>query len=701
MRILISSMALLAGFNLAAQNFCNTTERQNEWFSKHPELKEIFDQQQQAASDLDKEAYKTGYNLAGKSASSAGNYTVPVVFHILHVGGAENISDAQVMDAVSILTRDFNTANADTSSVVIQFKHLIGNAHFDFMLATKDPNGNCTNGIIRHFDANTDWSGNLSNYAYTWPPSRYLNVYVVRTMGGGAAGYTYLPGSGIPTAMDAVVILNSYVGSIGSGTQYTSRALTHEVGHWFNLPHVWGGTNQPGVACGDDGVSDTPISKGYSSCNLNNSIICTPGVVENVQNYMEYAYCQRMYTIGQAFRMTTSMNSPTNGRNNISSVSNLAFTGITSPGAGCIPDLSLGASPSYTACAGRTLSLNSFTFNADPTNYLWTADNGASITNPTVANTPVLFTNTGVTHVSCQVSNANGSTTKTIAIWVVSSITQITSNHSESFEGSTIAPPALWKLISPTSASKKWEIMNGAASAGNISMYAPGDSLNPNAIVILESPSYDFKNNPGAVFSFKYAYQMASATNKDIFKVQASKDCGGTWSDVWVPSNTYLALNTGGVSPDVYYPANSDWQLKNVTEQPQFNFFASAENVLIRFYFQEDVGGMGFGNRFYLDEVNLTIPVGINELTKSVGFNVYPNPTSNNFNLSFHLSDASKIKYQLTSITGAVLVSEDEKTYSEGAHEIRINANPQLSTGIYFMNLQVNGVKMSKKIIVE
>ncbi|WP_317896861.1 zinc-dependent metalloprotease [Aurantibacillus circumpalustris] len=701
MRKLLSSLIILFGCNLlSAQNYCYTTEMQNAWFTKHPELKAAFEKHQQVSEEIDNELFKTGYKLAGKSAA-AGNYTIPVVFHILHLGGSENISDAQVNDAMSILTRDFNADNADTSDVVIQFKHLIGNPQIDFMLATKDPNGNCTNGIIRHYDANTDWSGSGSNYAYTWPATRYLNVYVVRTMGGGAAGYTYLPGSGIPAAMDAIVILNGYVGSIGSGNLATSRALTHEVGHWLNLPHVWGGTNQPGVACGNDGVNDTPITKGYTSCNLNNSTICTPGIVENVQNYMDYAYCQRMYTIGQASRMQTAINSPIAGRNNLSTPNNLAFTGITSPGVGCIPDLDILANPALVVCSGKTLSLASYTFNASPTNYLWTADNSASVVNPTAATTPVLFTNQGITQVSCLVSNANGSSSKTIAINVQNGVTQIISTNSESFYGPGVTLPTSWKVVSPTSPLKKWEIVNNIGSDGIGSAYVPGELLDPNDIVILESPSYDFKNNPGVQFSFKYAYAWQSTSHKDVFKVQASKNCGGIWLDVWVPTNSFLALNTGGVLSDLYYPLSVDWQLRNITQQPQFYSFLSEENVLIRFYFQENKDGIGSGNRFYLDEVNFTGVVGINDLTKAVAFNVFPNPTSDVINLSFQLSDFSKIKYELVTVTGEVISNESEKTYSEGSYTISINKNTELAAGIYFINLHVNGAKMCKKIIVK
>src|ERR1044072_4407669 len=156
--------ALFCVSHLAAQHFCHTTEKQNEWLNLHPEYRTAFEQHRRKLAELDQQQYKNHYQRAGKT-TAAGIYTVPVVFHILHTGTGENISDAQVMDAVQILTRDFNSANADTSNVVVPFKNLIGNAQFDFVLATKDPNGNCTNGIIRHFDPNTDWDGDYADYA--------------------------------------------------------------------------------------------------------------------------------------------------------------------------------------------------------------------------------------------------------------------------------------------------------------------------------------------------------------------------------------------------------------------------------------------------------------------------------------------------------------------------------------------------------
>src|SRR5688572_24022278 len=107
MRKLLCPLILLAFGQLhAQQHYCHTTEMQNQWFAAHPELKAGFAALQEEAASYDRELFKNGYkkeSLSQGKSSSTSSYTIPVVFHILHQGGAENISDAQVRDAVDIL----------------------------------------------------------------------------------------------------------------------------------------------------------------------------------------------------------------------------------------------------------------------------------------------------------------------------------------------------------------------------------------------------------------------------------------------------------------------------------------------------------------------------------------------------------------------------------------------------------------------
>lgn len=203
-------------------------------------------------------------------------YTIPIVFHILHEYGTENITDAQVIDQVNILNRDFMKLNADTANVINPYKPLIGNANIQFKLAAIDPDGNCTNGINRIFTHETK-IGDDNSKLVSWDRSKYLNVWVVKNMANGVAGYAYYPSavtSGVMIFVDGIIIRHNYIGSIGTSSPTNSRALTHEIGHYLGLAHTWGNTNNPVVACGDDGIQDTPVTRGHNNCSNRVSIFC-------------------------------------------------------------------------------------------------------------------------------------------------------------------------------------------------------------------------------------------------------------------------------------------------------------------------------------------------------------------------------------------------------------------------------------------
>ncbi len=110
--------------------------------------------------------------------------------------------------------------------------------------------------------------GNDAAKLNPWDRRNYLNVWTVKKMENGVAGYAYKPlsVSGINFPIDGIIILHDYIGSIGTANADRSRALTHEIGHWLNLSHPWGDNNNPGQACGDDGIADTPITKGHTDC---------------------------------------------------------------------------------------------------------------------------------------------------------------------------------------------------------------------------------------------------------------------------------------------------------------------------------------------------------------------------------------------------------------------------------------------------
>jgi len=131
-----------------------------------------------------------------------------------------------------------------------------------FALATTDPSGAATTGITRQrttvpsFGVDDKMKSAATGGTDPWDTARYLNIWVC-TLSGGVLGYAQFPGG--PPETDGVVILSSAFGRGGSATAPfdLGRTTTHEVGHYFNLSHIWGEARVP--TCTDsDFVDDTP-----------------------------------------------------------------------------------------------------------------------------------------------------------------------------------------------------------------------------------------------------------------------------------------------------------------------------------------------------------------------------------------------------------------------------------------------------------
>lgn len=268
------------------------------------------------------------YQASGRSSRiTATTITIPVVVHVIHnnqngtIGGTNNsnISDDQIHEQIRVLNEDYrkkeNTNGFNTNPVG-------ADVNIQFVLASSDPNGLVTDGIIRTyssksgFDPESDEDRHALATISGWPTDRYLNIWVT-TLSGNTIGYAQFPdGTGL-SGLDAV---NGYedsdgvfihYGVFGVGPYITSsiydlgRTTTHEIGHWLGLLHTWGDTY-----CGTDYIDDTPVaaSANNSSSLSCNSVYsnCTGSQTRNmIENYMDYSpdLCMNIFTQGQKDRI--------------------------------------------------------------------------------------------------------------------------------------------------------------------------------------------------------------------------------------------------------------------------------------------------------------------------------------------------------------------------------------------------------------
>ncbi len=253
---------------------------------------------------------------------------VPVVVHVIHTNAAGviggegngNISDEQILSQLQVLNEDYRrkpgTNGFNTNPVGADME-------LEFALATRDPTGNPSAGIIRvyspkaEFDIFSD-AKELADLS-VWPTDKYLNIWVTTFSNSSYLGIAQYPSAGDvegldnseaeSAATDGVIIdhrtFGRNTGTATSGVYTQGRTTTHEIGHWLGLIHTWGD-----AVCGTDYCADTPPAE-----RPNRSRFCTPlfstcnGTKSQnmIENYLDYSpdLCMNVFTQNQKQRVRT------------------------------------------------------------------------------------------------------------------------------------------------------------------------------------------------------------------------------------------------------------------------------------------------------------------------------------------------------------------------------------------------------------
>lgn len=254
-------------------------------------------------------------------------YTLPVVIHVIHtgtpVGAADNPTDADLQAMIQTLNADWRKAGAQSGGVDMKIQ---------FQLASRDPNCNTTNGIVR---VNGTALANYSSGGITvggnpasadqvlvknlsrWSNTDYINIWVVNKIDGSATltgGFAYFAEYNT-AAIDGIVINAAYA----NGNAHT---ITHEMGHVFELYHTFYDNGFEDTcprtdSCGfyGDLVCDTEGGRLEYSCS--NTVNSCTGLAYQVadqqfgytvlNNFMNYTNCARMFTAGQKARVRATL----------------------------------------------------------------------------------------------------------------------------------------------------------------------------------------------------------------------------------------------------------------------------------------------------------------------------------------------------------------------------------------------------------
>ncbi len=692
------SIALFATVVATFLSFISFSQTEVEFCSTHKKLEQALQDPNFAKQYfIEEQAFEAMMQQKKGSTDQTKNtiYTIPVVFHVLHNGGPENISKAQILTALDILNRDYAMLNADTTLIQAPFQGLKSKADIRFALATIAPDGSCFSGITRTMSPLTaqgeqgyDQVAAIVNgndvFNGTWPGNKYLNIFICKNIGG-AAGYTNYPGSWSANSMtNGIWVLSNYVGNIGTSTDNTSRTLTHEVGHWLNLAHLWGSTNDPNVSCGTDNVNDTPTCKGTQSCVPRNSCSNDNAYwgfdqIDNIENYMEYSYCSKMFTIGQVARMRAALQVVNTGRANIVSAANLTAVGADAVPALCKAKFS---TPQQIICSGSTIQFTDESFNL-VNGWTWSFPGGTPATS-TLQNPTVTYNTPGTYLVKLIATDGNIIDSTSISQYITVLPNPITLPYFEDFEAQTGLNNPNWFVSNP--AGNGWVLTNTAGHSGTKSAKIENFGETNSNLDELSSGSFDLSqitSATGVTLSFRYAFRKASANSHDYLRIYTSNDCGQSWT--MRKSITGSTLSQNLIETSSWTPSSADWGIYHVTNIPSTSW-----NSSFKFKFELVAGE---GNNLYLDDINLyagppseTPVLSISEVNNFENASIYPNPASDEFNLVFSTKANTELTVTITDISGKTLQTNSIHTPS-GLNTINFDIK-NYAKGLYLVQLK-------------
>ena len=683
--------------------YCTTHKKMNELKSNPEYLKAWIKEQEETNSQLKKGGTEKAFV-----------YKIPVVFHVLHNGGAENISDEQILDQVAILNRDFRLQNADANTVHADFQGMPADSEIEFVLATIAPNGACFTGITRTVSSLTfngaDGGDQVSaivsgNDVHNgqWPGNDYMNVFIVAEADG-AAGYTTNPSNWSNNDMtNGIWILHNYVGSTGTSSIGTSRAVTHEVGHWLNLSHTWGGNNNPGNAssCGtDDNVQDTPNCIGVTSCAINSNTCNSDDAYwgfpmrDNVENYMDYSYCSKMYTAGQVSRMRAALEVNSTGRRNLWQPANLTTTGATGTTSLCKADFSASKT---TVCVGEVVQFTDDSYNA-VIGWTWNFPSGTPPTS-TSQNPSITYSTPGIYEVTLTATDGSLSDSEIKTQYIRVNPVSSSLPFFEGFEAySTLSNIPYWGILN-VNGNNTFTLDNTTGHSGSKCVKLVNFGQTGSNIDELIAAPVDLSgvaSEGGLVtLSFRYAYRKKLTADYECLKVFLTNDCGDTWSQRKTLCGAQLSAVTSTTS---WSPTSAaDWvtvHMVNVTSDYWI------DNFNYKFKFEGDNG-----NNFYLDDINIylgaasdNIVVGLNESIDLNELSLFPNPTEGELNLNFSVNQAQTVHVQILDLYGKE-VQNHYVNAAIGSNLVMMDTK-QFASGIYFVNVVAGDSKKVMQFIV-
>lgn len=257
-------------------------------------------------SFLDKEELKIEAFSKSSTAKAKKTYNVPVVVNVLFNKSVENIPDWLIRRQINILNSGFNKNENDNTGIPEEFAERDAYIGVNFTLQAIHR---------RYVNENFNVSANYNRWSEGGlapiSPGSVLNVYVLPEELYSFYGQAYVPYDQPNPWLDNITIASQAFSAWGPNNNDNNvkggKTLIHEVGHFFNLEHIFEGS-----ACNNgDKVWDTPNQSqnndGVWATHPRKDPQC--GNNQMFMNYMDYTPDQRlvMFTKAQKERMVYAL----------------------------------------------------------------------------------------------------------------------------------------------------------------------------------------------------------------------------------------------------------------------------------------------------------------------------------------------------------------------------------------------------------
>ena len=332
--------------------------------------------------------------------------------------------------------------------------------------------------------------------------------------------------------------------------------------------------------------------------------------------------------------------------------------------------------------------------NNSPQTYNWSG----SLASLATANVtlPSITTTAGTHSFTCSTSSPNAGTdgntsndskTTTFNASTTSAVLPLAEGMETTF------PASGWTLSNPDAATT-WAKTTAAAKTGSASMWVDNYNYNANGeIDELTTPPVDLAGASNAALTFQVAYQMytnpSTYSSSDSLKVYISTDCGVTWSKIYDKAHTALITATPQYSTTLFVPTSTQWRQETVSLTP----YASSNAALIKFRSTTD-----YENSLYVDDINITGTVGMNEVTLDEYVSVYPNPSSNgNVFVNVSAMELGNVNIKVLNVMGETVAEINDHLTAPKKFRFDLSEQPN---GVYFVEASSDYARTLKKIVL-